>query len=52
MGSFREVYDGIGMPISAYKAVGPVQVTQFLGLTIDTILMVVKVPEDKRMDIL
>ena len=40
------------MPVSPEKAVGPVQVIQFLGFTIDTILMVIKVPEDKRADIL
>ena len=34
------------------KAVGPVQVIQFLGLTIDTVLMVIKLLEDKRADIL
>ena len=40
------------MPVSPEKAVGPVQVIQFLGLTIYTTLMVIKVPEDKRADIL
>ena len=50
--SFKEVCNKIGMPISPEKAVGPVQVIQFLGLTIDTIGMVIKVPEDKRVDIL
>ena len=40
------------MPISPEKAVGPVQVIQFLVLTIDTNGMVIKVPEDKRVDIL
>ena len=40
------------MPISPDKAVGPVQVIQFLALTIDTILMVIKVPEDKQSNIL
>ena len=51
MSSFKEVCNEIGMPISPEKAVGPVQVIQFLGLTIDTIGMVIKVPEDKRVDI-
>ena len=40
--SFKQVCDEIGMPISPEKAVRPVQVIQFLGLTIDTILMVVQ----------
>ena len=52
MSSFKEVCNEIGMPISPEKAVGPVQVIQYLGLTIDTIWMVIKVPEDKRVDIL
>ena len=52
MVSFKQVCDEIGMPISPDKVVWPVQVIQFLGLTIDTILMVVKVLEDKRADIL
>ena len=42
MSSFKQVCEEIGMPVSPEKAVGPVQVIQFLGLTIDTILMVVK----------
>ena len=41
-----------GRSINAYIDQGPVQVIQFLGLTIDTVLMVIKVPEDKRTDIL
>ena len=52
MSSFKEVCNEIGMPISPEKAVGPVQIIQFLGLTIDTIGMVIKVTEDKRADIL
>ena len=52
MCSFKQVYKEIGMPVSPEKAVGPVQVIQFLALTIDTALMVIKVPEDKRADIL
>ena len=52
MASFKEVCQEISMPVSPEKSVGPVQVIQFLGLTIDTVQMVVKVPEDKRADIL
>ena len=52
MASFKEVCKEIGMPVSPAKAVGPVQVIQFLGLTIDVVWMVIKVPEDKRADIL
>ena len=52
MSSFKKVCHEIGMPISLEKVVGPVQIIQFLGLTIDTVSMVIKVPEDKRADIL
>ena len=52
MCSFKQVCKKIGMPVFPEKAVGPVQVIQFLGLTIDTTLMVIRVPEDKRTDIL
>ena len=52
MVSFKQVHDEIGMPVSPKKAIGSVQVIQFLGLTIDTILMIVKAPEDKGPDIL
>ena len=48
----KQVLDEIGMPVLPEKVVGPVQVIQFLGLTIDTIFMVVKVLEDKKEDIL
>ena len=52
MSNFKQVCNEIGMPVSPEKAVRPVQVIQFLSLTIDTILMVIKVLEDKRADIL
>ena len=51
MSTFK-VCDEIGMPISPDKSVGPVQIIQFLGLTIDTVGMVIKIPEDKKKDIL
>ena len=44
MGSFKQVCKETDMPVSPEKAVGPVQVIQFLGLTNDTFLMVIKVP--------
>ena len=40
------------MPISPDKSVGPVQVTEFLGLTLDTNLMVTHIPLGKLQDIL
>ena len=52
MASFKEVSQEIGMSVFPEKAVGLVQVIQFLGLTINTVWMVVKVLQDKREDIL
>ena len=52
MNSFIQVCKKIDMLVSPEKSVGPVQIIQFLGLTIDTTLMVIRVPEDKRADIL
>ena len=51
MGTFKQVCHEIGMPISPEKLVGPVQVIEFLGLTIDSVLMVVRVTDDKLQDI-
>ena len=51
MGTFKPVCHKIGMPISLKNLVGPVQVIEFLGLTIDSVLMVVRVPNDKFQDI-
>ena len=51
MGTFKQICHDIGMPISPEKSVGSVQVIEFLGLTIDSVLMVVRVPGDKLQDI-
>ena len=51
MGTFKQACHEISMPISPDKSVGPVQVIEFLGLTIDSVLMVVQVPQDKLQDI-
>ena len=51
MGTFKQVCDDIGMPISPDKSVGPVQFIKFLDLTLDSILMVVQIPLDKLEDI-
>ena len=37
----------IGMPVSPDKYEGPTQIIEFLGLTIDTIQMVVRILKDK-----
>ena len=51
MDNFRDVCSEIGMPVAQEKSAGPVQVIQFLGLTIDTTRMVILIPQDKRADI-
>ena len=51
MGMFKQVCHEVGMPISPDKSVGPVQVIEFLDLTIDSVFMVVQVPQDKLQDI-
>ena len=50
VGTFKQVSHEIGMPISPEKLVGPVQVIEFMGLTIDLVLMVVREPDDKLQD--
>ena len=42
----------IGLPLSPEKLVPPTQCLNFLGLGIDTIRMVITVPEDKKKDII
>ena len=51
MSVFKLVCDQIGMPVSPDKSEGPTQIIEFLGLTIDTIQMVVRIPKDKMLDI-
>ena len=48
---FKLVCDQIGIPVSPDKSEEPTQVIEFLGLTIDTIEMVVRIPRDKMQDI-
>ena len=42
----------VGVPMSLSKRVFATQVIEFLGLLIDTFLMIVQVPQDKQCDIL
>ena len=51
MSVFKLVGDQKGMPVSPDKSEGPTQIIEFLGLTIDTIHMVVRIPKDKMQDI-
>ena len=47
MAVFKLVCTQIGMPVSPDKSEGPTQIIEFLGLTIDMIKMVVRIPKDK-----
>ena len=51
MAVFKLVSDQIGMPISPDKLEGPTQIIEFLGLTIDTLDVVERVPKDKMQDV-
>ena len=44
---FQDLCKEIGLPLAEDKYVPPTQIIEFLGLLIDTILMVVRVPADK-----
>ena len=48
----REVAQEVGLPLAEDKFFGPSQVLEFLGLTIDSIRMVVAIPQDKAASIL
>lgn len=47
MNTFQTICNQLGVPIAENKTQGPTTVITFLGLTIDTILMMVRIPEDK-----
>ena len=51
MDTFKAVCQQIDMPVTEEKSAGPEQIMQFLGLTIDTTHMVIRIPQDKREDI-
>ena len=51
MSVFKLVCDQIGMPVSPDKSEGPTQIIEFLGLTIDSIQMVVRILKEKMQDI-
>ena len=50
MSVFKLVCNQIGMSVSPDKSEGPTQIIEFLGLTIDTIQMVVRIPKEKIQD--
>ena len=47
MSSFRQVCSELGVPLAEDKTVGPTPKLVFLGLEIDTILMVLRIPQNK-----
>lgn len=47
MNTFLSVSKELGVPLAENKTTGPTTVINFLGFTIDTILMKVKIPQDK-----
>ena len=50
--SFQEVCEEIQMPLAPEKLVLPCQSIQFLGLGMDSLLMIIQVPKDKQLNIL
>jgi hypothetical protein len=47
MNTLMDVCDELGVPIAEYKTVGPSNIITFLGFIIDTVLMMVRIPEEK-----
>ncbi|VDI05624.1 Hypothetical predicted protein [Mytilus galloprovincialis] len=45
--TFSDICEELGVPIASEKSVGPVTSLEFLGLVIDTVEMVVRIPQDK-----
>ena len=45
--TFSDICEELGVPIASEKSVGPVTSLKFLGLVIDTVEMVVRIPQDK-----
>jgi hypothetical protein len=51
MNIFSLVCDRLNVPIANKKTVGPTTVLEYLGLTIDTVNMLVKIPDDKILEL-
>jgi hypothetical protein len=47
METFVEVCKELGVPLAEDKTIGPTTQIRFLGMEIDTFLMVVRIPQDK-----
>jgi hypothetical protein len=48
----KKICSEIGIPIANEKAEGPSTIIDYLGLTIDTVNMLIKIPEKKVQDLL
>ena len=51
-GHFDDIYSHTGVPIADEKTVGPVTCMDYLGLTIDTENLIVRIPDDKLKELL
>jgi hypothetical protein len=49
---FEQICSEIGVPIANEKTEGPCTIIEYLGLTIDTVNMLIKIPEKKVQDLL
>ena len=47
MNTFKHICGDLGVLIADNKTMGPAKVIHFLGFTIDTVLMMVRIPEEK-----
>lgn len=47
MNTFKHICGDLGVLIADNKTMGPAEVIHFLGFTIDTVLMMVRIPEEK-----
>ena len=47
MDAFKNICQELGIPLADNKTVGPTTLLTFLGLLIDTVNMIVKIPVDK-----
>ena len=47
MNTFKHICGDLGVRIADNKTMGPAKVINFLGFTIDTVLMMIRIPEEK-----
>ena len=51
MNNFRTICSDIGVPLAEEKTLGPSCIMTFLGLEIDTLEMVIRIPQDKLTEV-